>query len=167
MKRYCFDTSGISNPNENMPEDIHEWLWVWFCDFIKAGHIGVNAEIYDEMCHIQGMAGDCIRDNKASLLLEIEKGDWDWETYIQNVAAMQASQAEYISEYTGGSPRTVCLNDISIVALAKTLAIPLVSMEATITDPGAKKRRIPNVCAIEGVDHLTFNQFLKAENAKK
>jgi len=27
MKKYAFDTSGISNPLESMPEDIHESIW--------------------------------------------------------------------------------------------------------------------------------------------
>ena len=30
MKKYAFDTSGISNPLESMPEDIHESLWNGF-----------------------------------------------------------------------------------------------------------------------------------------
>jgi hypothetical protein len=27
MKKYCLDTSGLSNPLEFMPEDIHVTLW--------------------------------------------------------------------------------------------------------------------------------------------
>ena len=167
MKKYCFDTSGISNPLETMPEDIHEWMWEWFCDFIRSGAIAVTTEIYDEMCHIEGTVGDTIRDNKPALVLEIEFGEWDWEVYTQNIDLICTSQHDFISEYSGGSPKTVCLNDISIVALAKTLGLPVVSMESFVRDAGAKKRRIPNVCEIEGVQHLTFNQCLRTEKARK
>ena len=77
---------------------------------------------------------------------------------------MQISQRAFISEYNGGYKKTVCLNDISIIALAKSLALPVVSMEALIRQPGAKWRRIPNVCLAENVEHLWFNDFLRREN---
>ena len=69
-----------------------------------------------------------------------------------------------ISEYNGNRKGTVGLNDISIVALAMTLRLPLVSMEKpNVYQPSAKKMRIPDVCKVEGVNHLTFNEFLRAE----
>jgi hypothetical protein len=166
MKKYCFDTSGISNPLETMPQDIHESMWGWFVEFIAGGNVAVTTEIYDEMVHIQGAVGDCIKKHKADMILEISKGEWDWPAYIQHVTVLQTKHSEFISEYTGGSPRTICLNDISIIALGKTLGLPVVSMERRITEPQAKKRRIPDVCVMENVSHLTFNQFLRAEKAR-
>jgi hypothetical protein len=73
---------------------------------------------------------------------------------------------EFISEYNGGSKKTVCLDDISIVALAKTLKVPVVSMEAPVTAASTKKLRIPDVCALEAVEHLRFNEFLRKEKLK-
>lgn len=43
MKRYCFDTSGISNPVETMPDDIFESLWLKVIAVIEAGEIAVTA----------------------------------------------------------------------------------------------------------------------------
>jgi hypothetical protein len=72
---------------------------------------------------------------------------------------------DFISEYTGGSTKTVCLNDISIVALAKTMKLPVVSMETMIVGSTTKKR-IPNICQSENVNHLRFSEFLRQESLK-
>ena len=98
--------------------------------------------------------------------LEVGKKGWNWEPYVKCAEDMQISQRAFISEYNGGSKRTVCLNDISIIALAKVLALPIVSMEALIRQPEAKWRRIPNVCLAENVEHLWFNDFLRRENVR-
>lgn len=163
MKRYCFDTSAISNPLEFLPEDIHGWLWVRVCEVIETGAIAVTTEIYDEMTHISGMVGECIRANRSRLILEVGEPDWPWGAYVASAAALQVTHRQFISEYTGGSPKTVCLNDISIIAMSQSLGLPLVSMEARIVDSGAKKRRIPNVCDLEDIPHRNFNDFLRAE----
>src|SRR4051794_22878052 len=123
MKRYCFDTSGISNPLESMPEDIHESMWNGFkVKCLESGIIAVTQEIYEEMEHIEGSVGQCIKAQKAGLLMEVG-GDWDWGAYITHVNKMEDDHHDCISEYCGGSKRTVCLNDISIIALAKTLGL--------------------------------------------
>jgi hypothetical protein len=132
---------------------------------LKAGIIAVTQEIHDEMVQIYGTVGQCIKDNKESLLMEVG-GDWDWNTYIDHVNRMGDDHKEFISEYNGGSKKTVCLNDISIVALAKTLKVLVVSMEAPVTAASTKKLRIPDVCALEAVEHLRFNKFLRKEKLK-
>ncbi len=165
MKRYCFDTSGISNPLESMPEDIHESMWSGFkTKCLESGIIAVTQEIYSEMEHITGSVGQCIKDNKDNLLMEIG-GDWDWGTYITHANQMEDDHRDFISEYAGGSKKTVCLNDISIVALAKTLKVPVVSMEEPVTS-GAKKLHIPDVCKLQSVEHLRFSEFLRKEKLK-
>ena len=164
MKRYCFDTSGISNPLETMPEDIHKTMWAGFCVRIEAGHIAATTEIYEEMCHIPGPVGTCIVECKKQIVVEVGENDWDWRTYIGHVQRMQVGHKNFISEFTGGSARTICLNDLTIIALAKTLGLPLVSMERLVSEePGSRKRRIPNICNAEGVEHLAFNNFLRRE----
>ena len=165
MKKYAFDTSGISNPLETMPEDIHESMWKDFkTKCLGSGIIAVTQEIYDEMVHIPGSVGQCIKGGKIELVMEVG-GDWDWGTYITNVNNMEDDHHDFISEYAGGSKKTVCLNDISIIALAKTLGIPVVSMEERVTS-GAKKLHIPDVCDLHKVDHLTFSEFLRKEKLK-
>jgi len=165
MKKYAFDTSGISNPLESMPEDIHESIWKNFkTNILPSGIIAVTQEIYDEMNSIQGSVGQAIKSNKDHLLMEVGE-DWDWGTYIDHCNRMEDVHHDYISEFIGGSKNTVGLVDISIIALAKTLGTPVVSMEKPVSSQ-SKKLHIPDVCKLEKVEHLTFSQFCRKENMK-
>lgn len=166
MKKYCFDTSGISTPLERLPEDIYESLWFRVIEVIESGIIAVTTEIYDEMHgSFRGRIGQCIDGNRARMVLEVGDDSWDEAAYRSAVTAMQENQHDFISEYTGGSRRTVGLNDISIIALAKALTLPVVSMEASATT-STTKRKIPDVCRAEGVEHLDFNAFLRREEIR-
>ena len=163
MKEYCFDMSGISNPLEIMPADIHTSIWTFVGDFLVSGKVAVTKEIYEEMVHIPGSIGDRIRGNEARLVLEIGQGDWAWEAYVECVAELQEKYEKVISEYNGNRRNTICLNDISIIALGKALGVPVVSMEAEAIQVSDKKKRIPEVCHLEGVLHYDFSGFLRKE----
>jgi hypothetical protein len=163
MKKYCFDTSGISTPLELMPEDIHRSAWTKIKALIVSGIFAVTAEIYDEMTHITGTVGDCIIANKNALLLEVGDGAWDWETYTRHTTRMQDDYKQFISEFNSGLKSTIGMTDVSIIALAKTLAVPLVQMESKVNNTASKKRRIPDICDIEKVDCLYFSQFCRKE----
>jgi hypothetical protein len=160
-KRYCLDTSGLSNPLDSMPENIpiYQPIWAHVKAKIESGVFAVNKEIYDELCLLPGQIGACLQNNEDNLLLEVGQ-DWDWNTYIEHVNRMRIIHHDIISEYNGGRKGTVGLNDVSIVALAKTLGLPLISMEAASFQSSDKRVRIPGLCAKEGVEHLTFNDFL-------
>jgi hypothetical protein len=165
MKRYAFDTSGISNPLESMPEDVHESVWSHFkIEVLPSGIIAVTQEIYDEMEHIPGTVGGSIKANKSNILLEVGE-DWDWGTYVDHCNKLEDDHRDVISEFIGGSKKTVGLTDISIIALAKTLKIPVVSMEKPVTSQ-SKKMHIPDICKIDKVDHLSFSEFCRKENMK-
>lgn len=129
MKECCFDTSGFSNPLETMPEDIHVAIWSQVREVIASGIVAVTPEIYAELERLRGELGDCIRNNKSQMVLEVGEGSWDWHSFTTNSAAMINSYRAFISEYNGDIKGTVGMNDVSIVALAKTLRVPLVSME--------------------------------------
>lgn len=163
MKEYCLDMSGISNPLETIPADIHTSIWTLVGDFLVSGKVAVTKEIYDEMVHIPGLIGDRIRENEASLVLEIGQGDWDWEAYVKHVAELQEKYEKVISEYNGNRKNTLCLNDVSIIALGKALGVPVISMEAEAVQVSDKKKRIPEVCDLEGVPHYDFSGFLRKE----
>ena len=164
MQSYCLDTSGISNPLENMPEDIHATLWAQVTAAIELGKFCWNKEIMDELESIHGAVGDCIRSCGASMCYEIGDDGWPWQEYLDHFERMRVEYESVISEYNGNRKSTVGLNDISIIAFAKTLKLPLVSMEKPNTHQASVKRmRIPDVCGKEGVKHLTFNEFLRAE----
>jgi hypothetical protein len=142
--------------------------WLKVIEVFESGAIAVTQEIYDEMIHIPGTIGGWINANKKTVLLEVNQSGWDSEAYVKHSSDMNAAHHDYISEYTGGSPKTVCLNDISIIALAKALGLPVVSMEVRVMkQSGSTKRRIPDVCDLEKVEHLTFNDFLRREKIIK
>lgn len=166
MKRYCFDTSGISNPLETMPDDIHESIWLKFNILIKEGHLAVTEEIYEEMTHIQGIVGSTIVKHKQQMVLEVNDPSWNWSAYVGFVRDMQIRHSVFVSENLGHKAGTIGLNDLSIIALAKSLDLPLVSMERPVTDPNSRKRKIPDICRLEGVEHLDFNAFLRRERIK-
>jgi len=160
-KRYCLDTSGISNPLESMPENIaiYKPIWSYVKKQIENGIFAVNVEIFEELCYLPGQIGACLQNNKDKLVLEVGE-DWNWQGYLDTVEAMRIKHTSIISEYNGYRKGTVGLNDVSIVALAKSLRLPLISMEAISFQSSDKKVRIPRLCDLEGVQHLSFNDFL-------
>src|SRR5262249_28637151 len=131
-KKYCFDTSGISNPLETMPEDIHESAWTKIKACIEGGMFAVTTEIYDEMIHITGTVGECIRAKGAALVVEMGEGEGDGESNAGHGTERQDQHRQFISEFNNNRRGTACLNDISIIGLAKTLKLPVVSMETPI-----------------------------------
>lgn len=162
-KAYCLDTSGFSNPLETMPEDIYPILWSRIAKIIVAGRFAVTKEIYDELVNLPGPVGICIQKNCPALQLEVGDADWDWATYVGHINRMRSTYKSVISEYNGNRKGTACLNDVSIVALAKSLELPVISMEAITFQASSTKIRIPGLCGLEGIEHLTFNKFLRAE----
>jgi hypothetical protein len=152
-----------------MPEDVDVFRPVWDCvvGCIEAGQIGVTAEVYDELCHISGKVGECIRDCKSRLLMEVNDTSWDGRSYISHFKRMSKVHHEWIADYTGKNrSKTIVLNDLTAVALAKSLGLPLISMESSAGD-SPKHKRIPDICGLENVLHLDFNAFLRIQGARK
>lgn len=81
---------------------------------------------------------------------------------------MRFAYADVISENNGNRKNTIGTNDLSIIALAKTLGLPVVSSEKKLhAEQDSKKRqKIPDICEREGVPHLTFNDLLRKEGIK-
>lgn len=166
MKKYCMDTSGLSNPLESMPEDIHASLWNEVRTRVIAGSLAVTAEIYSELEHIPGDFGDCLRENEVNLLLEVNDASWPFVDYINHATRMQIEHARFIRENLNNKKGTVGLNDISIIALAKALKLPVISMEKRKAHQSPTLRQIPDICDAERVIHMTFNDYLRAEGVK-
>jgi|SRR5579872_7307309 len=168
MKKYCLDTSGLSTPLEFMPEDIHPTIWAKIAELITAGTFAATTEIYEELKHLPGPIGDCLKANAANVQMEIEEEAWDWQTYLTNYAEMEARHYDVISEHNGNRKNTISVNDLTIIALAKTLGLPVVSSEkkTSVDQDSTKRQKIPDICAKEGVEHLSFNDLLRAEGIK-
>lgn len=148
-----------------MPEDIPAYapLWRDLRGYVLTGQVATTTEIYQEMCHITGDFGQCLRDNRDLVLVEVGDPPWDSLAYVGHFKRMQLRYHAFISEYAHlGSKKTIGLKDLTIISLAKTLSLPVVSMEVTAL-PSPTKRRIPDICQEENVLHLTFNEFLRIE----
>lgn len=162
MKQFCVDTSGISTPLERMPDDIYQPLWDRVIEVLASGVVAVTTEIYDEMYgSLMGVVGSFIDDNRGLLLLEIGADGWDSAAYVRYLVELQTRHHDVIAEYNNDRRRTVGLNDISIIALAKTLQVPLVSMEQPAGTDARDRRKIPDICRIESIEHIDFNEFIR------
>jgi len=167
MKRYCFDTSGITSTLHTVPEDIHSTLWTRIASIVEAGEIAVTTEIYDELHGtIRSPIGNVIDSDRTRLVLEVGHGSWNQAAYILGAPRIIKKYQAFISEHMPKRPdNTVGLNDMSIIALAKATRLPLVSMESSAGN-SPKYKRIPDICALEQIDHLDFNAFLRRESIK-
>lgn len=166
MKRYCIDTSAFSNPLMAMPQDIHVKFWQSIMAKIEMGKLAVTFEIYDELTHLEGEMNDCILGNKDVLLLEVGQAGWNWQDYLNNSTALNLKYKDFISENLNNIKGTVGIVDMSIIALAQTLDLPLVSMEKETNLQSDKRRHIPDICKLEGIKHIDFNDFLRLEGIK-
>jgi hypothetical protein len=135
---------------------------------IESGRFAVTTEIYEELEHLPGQIGECIKKNKSNLQLEIQDRNWDWPTYVAHVQRMRTRYADVISENNGNRKGTVGLTDLSIIALARTLSLPVISSEKKLAhgQDSAKRQKIPDICDLEGVPHMNFNEFLRKEGIK-
>lgn len=162
--KYCLDTSGFSNPLLEMPDDIHKTLWKKVISKIDAGILCWNAEIAEELESIYGLVGTCLKKCKGTCCYEVGEGDWPWLEYLKVNKEWRTRFTPFISEYNNNRKRTVGVKDVSIVALAKTLDLPVVSMEKRHTGQASEKNlRIPNLCDCVSVVHYDFTQWLRKE----
>ena len=164
MPRYCLDTSGITNPLLDMPPDVHVTLWHEIMRLIEEGVFCWNTEIWTELSlSVSGEIGECLKLSNDSFCFEVGVGEWPWQKYLDYVELMRTSYKEHISEYNGNRKGTISLNDCSIVCLAKTLDLPVMSMEKRNRQPSQKRIRIPELCDREGVVHYDLTALLRAE----
>lgn len=164
MHKFCLDTSWISSPIIDMPPDVHVTLWSRISSLIDAGAFCWNTEIWQEMHgSIYGEIGEKLKEHNKSSCYEIGSDDWDWIQYLYHVENIRNGYKKYISEYNGNRKGTVSLNDCSIVCLAKTLKLPVASMEKPNRQPSLIRIRIPELCERENVEHVDLNELLRKE----
>lgn len=166
IPRYCLDTSGLSNSLVTMPQDIHASLWRAVEDLISNGVFVTTAEIYTELLRLPPPICQCVVESQVALIREVGDPSWDWARYISHTKRMQSAYENFISERNQNRADTISLNDLSVIALAKTLALPVVSMEVRRGVAALKRRAIPDICDLESVQHMNFSEVLRAENVR-
>lgn len=167
MHKYVLDTSGLSNPVMDLPEHIYVSLWAKVIEAIESGVFCWNADVAEQLKSIPGNVGATLAACNGNCCLEIGQESWPWRKYLEVVEGWRVSYKQFISEYNGNRKNTIDLVDLSVVALAKTLGKPVMSMERRNPgQPSATKLRIPDLCDRENVRHLAFNDFLEVECIK-
>ncbi len=165
MPRYAMDTSWISNPVMDLPQDVHVSLWQRVASLLEEGAFCWNQEIWEEIDgSVYGDIANSLQicqDNGGCF--ELGQDRWDWAQYIAHYNDIKTRYAGYISEYHGNRSSTIGLNDCSIVCLGKTLGLPVASMERRNVHSSPKRMRIPELCDREGIQHLDLNELLRAE----
>lgn len=169
MARYCLDTSWITNPLLENPPDVHATLWSRIIDLIDSGAFCWNTEIWEEMngsisdVKVAASLDACHKDKGC---YEVLQDHWDWQSYTQRYEAMKVAYKPYISELNNNRKSTVGLNDCSIVCLAKTLGLPVASMESPPGQPSQTRMRIPELCRRENVKHFNLTELFRNEGIK-
>ncbi len=163
MPKYCLDTSGLSNPYVNMPEAVYPTVWNPIYSLIQSNLLCWNEEIDAELQLIQGKLHSVLKNASKQCCYKIDDTTWAWQSYLNTYKTWDAKYYAYISEYNNNRKNTIGKNDISIVALSKTLNLPLISMEVPVSVDAKKRLHIPDLCSKEGIKHLTFNELLIAE----
>lgn len=107
MPKYCLDMSGLSNPAQQMPQDIHTSLWAQIGALIVASTFATTAEVYEELTHIRPPIGECIAANQAALVFEVGSDHWNWKTYISHTKRMQREYERFISERNNNREHTI------------------------------------------------------------
>ena len=161
--KYCLDTSGFSSPLMDQPEIVYVKLWTTVRELVSQGIFCWNTEISEEMTGIYGQTGDEIRNSNRNCCFEVGQDKWNWQEYLIVVEDWRVKYHNYISEYNGSRKNTIGLNDLSIVAMAKVVALPLISMEKRNLhgNSSTTKMRIPDLCDREGIKHLSFLSLIK------
>ncbi len=130
-----------------MPEDVKMFqpMWSSLNAFVRSGAVATTTELYDEMYKITGRFGTCVKQCRADLVLEVDDPTWNGVGYIRQYERMCTEHRQFISEYTHmSSKETISLNDMTVIALAKTLKLPVVSSESS-SGNSPFKRRIPDI----------------------
>ena len=166
MKKFVLDTSGLSKPIQDMPPHRHKRLWNCIKQSIGNGVFATTEEVFEEeMLLLPDGIGAYMADNRSSIVLDFGDPYVNWNDYVITANEMQILYRESTQRTLQGRTDTVGIKDISVVALAKVLNLPLVSEAALIHDTSQTyKRKIPNVCAEYSVKHLSFNEFIDAED---
>ena len=165
MKAYCLDTSGLSTPLYICRRTYIRFFWKRVEKVVVDGKFAVTTEIYGELVYLPGKIGKYIADHKSTAAARGRGGWLGLEDISRSLSQRMRAAHELCNfRYNGNRKNTVGLNDISIIALAKTLGLPvIVPRRSWPRHRPATREEIPDVREAEGVPHMSFNEFLRAE----
>lgn len=164
MTNYCLDTSGVSKPWLELPVRVFPTLWLKVWDRIENDCFCWNDEIAQEIDRLDDPLRKKLKSREHVCRFRNDSTLWPYGNYSNLILEWERKYSQYIQENHGNRTGTIGRADLSIVALAKTLTLPIVSMERPNTSsPSKTKIRIPELCKRENITHLNFVEFLEAE----
>ncbi len=148
--KYVFDNSPLSALFRNYYRDRFPSLWESFDTMIAEGEITSTREVLREIENIGGEVAIWASDNKG-LFVTPTAEEAEFVTEIYKVAHFQQN-IERQKILRGGQNA-----DTFLIARAKTLGIPVVTMEKY----KEHSVKIPNICEHFGVECLTLGMRIK------
>ena len=150
-----FDASSMIYAWDNYPARQIPGLWKWMATQIEEKHIVMPRVAFEEVENIALDCGKWLKDNNLEQLA------------ISNAILEETMRIKGLLGIVDDNyhPKGVGENDILIIATARVHRAELVSEEArqTAQPKELPKRKIPAVCAMEGVavPCLNFIEFIK------
>ena len=151
------------SPRVNAP-DVHVTLWKVILEHTERGTFCWTEQIWQQLKLIQdSRILDCLNHCNRSACLRVGEINWPDQLYLDHLERIQDTYRDYISELNEKRKRTIDLVDCSIVSLAVTLNLPVLSMEKPIGPSSTIRLKIPDLCAREDVQHYDLTGFFRTE----
>lgn len=154
------DASSMIYAWDNYPVEQFPGLWEWMASQVEAGNLVIPSVAFDEVSHKVPECCDWLKDNG------IEKIE------VTNAILQDAMRVKALIGVVddGYHSKGVDENDLLIITTARAKHCELISEEArqpTLSRNESTKRKIPAVCAMNGVDVtcINFIEYLKSSQA--
>ena len=154
------DASSMIYAWDNYPIEQFPGLWEWMATQIEAENLVIPSVAFDEVSHKVPECCDWLRE---SGIKKIE---------VTNIILQDAMRIKALIGVIddGYHPKGVDENDLIIITTARAKHCELISEEArqpSLTRNEPTKRKIPAVCAVNGVDVtcINFIEYLKSTQA--
>lgn len=154
--RYCLDTSSYIELKNKYPRDVFESLWEIFEDFINDNKMKSPQLVFDEL-----LEGDSQED--IVKFIKIHKG-----LLLQEFCEEIDNTNQYLTkkypEFVEKDTNQVKNNaDLFVISTAKVNNLIVITEERR---KEKSKKRIPNICDLEGIECMSLLDMIKREKIK-
>ena len=154
------DASSMIYAWDNYPVEQFPGLWEWMASEVEAGNLVIPSVAFDEVSHKVSECCDWLKDNGIKKIK------------VTNAILQDAMRVKVLIGVVddGYHSKGVDENDLLIITTARAMHCELISEEArqpTLSRNEPTKRKIPAVCAMDGIDVtcINFIEYLKSSQA--
>lgn len=156
--RYCIDTNVIvsfikKTDNEFYGSDVFKPQWDFLESLIVTGAIIATREVEAELtkaCRVIPEMAVWLKKHKY-MFVDVEEDD------------QLESAKKILKEYPVYGFTDNYLGDLSVMTLADSMNIAVISLEGETPGKAVNRPKIPNVCNEFNIDHVSFSGFLRRE----